>query len=109
MNKLKQQRLNEHQTVKQTSQTINMYFILAYSSEFDKVHYPLILNYSEISDANELKRIICSLQKLTDNEGCGQSPEFSYSNSLNKLGAQNDSYQTNNLVNQEQCFLKRFR
>ena len=41
--------------------------ILTYISEFDKINYPLVLSYEEISDIKSLKKIVDNLNKK--NEG----------------------------------------
>ena len=44
----------------------NRYFIVSYNTEFDRVNYPIILTYQEISDADELKKIILEMRGKID-------------------------------------------
>jgi hypothetical protein len=43
--------------------TNNRYFILSYDVDFEQVHYPLILQYAESTDANQLRQAIALLHK----------------------------------------------
>lgn len=42
------------------------YLILTYIGEFDKVHYPLPLNFEEINDPSELKALVGKLRREVD-------------------------------------------
>jgi coiled-coil domain-containing protein 61 len=52
-------RLNQSSNMQSSQRLINnRYFILSYKVEFDKVNFPLVLNYDEISNPKELKEIL---------------------------------------------------
>lgn len=50
------------QSIQSTQNTNKRYIILTYCVEFDKVHYPLPLNFQEIPDLDSLKATIRRLR-----------------------------------------------
>ena len=53
--------------VRSDSTKSKRYLILTYQGEFDKVHYPMALSYTEIDDVIDLKRTIVQLRDELDN------------------------------------------
>ena len=64
--------------VVETTVRSKRYLIMTYQGEFDKVHYPMALSYSDMEDVGELKRTIVRLRDEVDSLRRGQVDSGSF-------------------------------